>query len=94
MPTGFFFPRDVLDEIWDLIGSFSEGFPSYSPIWSCLSFLLLCNTINHGARKYAKKTIFSILELFLFFFLISFLLVVRETSRFRNESMYHSLVFI
>ena len=25
-----FFPRDVLDEIWDLIESISEGFPSYS----------------------------------------------------------------
>ena len=25
-----FFPRDVLDEIWDLIESVSEGFPSYS----------------------------------------------------------------
>ena len=25
-----FFPRDVLDEIWDLIESASEGFPSYS----------------------------------------------------------------
>ena len=24
------FPRDVLDEIWDLIESVSEGFPSYS----------------------------------------------------------------
>ena len=23
-----FFPRDVLDEIWDLNGSVSEGFPS------------------------------------------------------------------
>ena len=23
-----FFPRDVLDEIWDLIGSVSGGFPS------------------------------------------------------------------
>ena len=23
-----FFPRDVLDEIWDLIGSVSEGFPT------------------------------------------------------------------
>ena len=23
-----FFPRDVLDEIWDLIGSVSEGFPN------------------------------------------------------------------
>ena len=24
-----FFPRDVLDEIWDLVGSVSEGFPTY-----------------------------------------------------------------
>ena len=24
-----FFPRDVLDEIWDLIESVSEGFPIY-----------------------------------------------------------------
>ena len=26
----FFFPRDVFDEIWDLIESVSEGFPIYS----------------------------------------------------------------
>ena len=26
----FFIPRDVLDEIWDLIKSVSEGFPIYS----------------------------------------------------------------
>ena len=25
-----FFPRDVLDEIWDLVESVSEGFPTYS----------------------------------------------------------------
>ena len=25
-----FFPRDVLDEIWDLTESVSEGFPTYS----------------------------------------------------------------
>ena len=25
-----FFPRDVLDEILNLVGSVSEGFPSYS----------------------------------------------------------------
>ena len=29
-----FFPRDVLDEIWDLIESVSEGFPTYS----CVAF--------------------------------------------------------
>ena len=27
-----FFPLDVLDEIWDLIGSVSEGFLTYSSI--------------------------------------------------------------
>ena len=29
-----FFPRDVLDEILNLIGSVSEGFPSYSSLQS------------------------------------------------------------
>ena len=29
-----FFPRDVLDEIWDLIGSVSEGFPTYLSIFN------------------------------------------------------------
>ena len=34
------FPRDVLDEIWDLIESVSEGFPSYfSPSSKRLRFL-------------------------------------------------------
>ena len=28
-----FFSRDVLDEIWDLIESVSEGFLTYSYIW-------------------------------------------------------------
>ena len=31
-----FFPRDVLDEIWDLIESVSEGFPTYSCIVASL----------------------------------------------------------
>ena len=26
----YFFPRDALDEIWDLIESVSEGFSTYS----------------------------------------------------------------
>ena len=29
----FFFPRDVLDEIWDLVGSVSEGVPTYFFVW-------------------------------------------------------------
>ena len=27
-----FFPRDVLDEIWDLTEPVSEGFPTYSSV--------------------------------------------------------------
>ena len=33
-----FFPRDVLDEVLNLIESVSEDFPSYS----CLHFLIIC----------------------------------------------------
>ena len=29
-----FLPRDVLDEIWDLIESVSEGFPPYSWLYA------------------------------------------------------------
>ena len=39
----FFFPRDVLDEILDLIGSVPEGFPTYSGTVNNLSAgRLLC----------------------------------------------------
>ena len=31
-----FFPRDVLDEILNLIESVSEDFPSYSYLYSCM----------------------------------------------------------
>ena len=34
-----FFPRDVLDEVWDLIESISEGFPIYSSRGSCNDLL-------------------------------------------------------
>ena len=36
------FPRDVLDEIWDLIGSVSEGFPTY--FYFC--GIYLCKGVN------------------------------------------------
>ena len=36
-----FFPRDVLDEILNLIGSVSEGFPSYSLLYLGSVFLRL-----------------------------------------------------
>ena len=35
-----FFPRDVLDEILNLIESVSEDFPSYSSIWSKKAFMM------------------------------------------------------
>ena len=45
-----FFPRDVLHEIWDLIESVSEGFPTYSFSYG-LSFLfsLTFPSDRHGA---------------------------------------------
>ena len=58
-----FFPRDVLDEILNLIGSVSEGFPSYSLVYKFdYSFVedrfeklkcLLLKVRNHA--KYLKK---------------------------------------
>ena len=33
-----FFPLDVLDEIWDLIESVSEGFLTYSWLVGCFGF--------------------------------------------------------
>ena len=36
------FPRDVSDEIWDLIESVSEGFPSYSSIYIALHIMFIC----------------------------------------------------
>ena len=40
-----FFPRDVLDEILNLIGSVSEGFPSYSLLSVILLFVKICLSI-------------------------------------------------
>ena len=38
-----FFPRDVLDEILNLIGSVSEGFPSYSCSYTpFVPFMIFC----------------------------------------------------
>ena len=34
-----FFPRDVLDGVWDLIGSVSEGFPTY--FFTCTDLMQL-----------------------------------------------------
>ena len=48
-----FFPRDVLDEIWDLIGSVSEGFlPTYAYLAVAvfnLRDLLNCTTVGRAS---------------------------------------------
>ena len=42
-----FFPRDVLDEILNLIGSVSEGFPSYSFVTLIKTVLVTVLTRDH-----------------------------------------------
>ena len=46
-----FFPRDVLDEIWDVIGSVSEGFPTYSCSITVLSHKKLSRGKWYSVRK-------------------------------------------
>ena len=41
-----FFPLDVLDEVWDLIGSVSEGFLTYS-YWIQPLALSFCSDSKH-----------------------------------------------
>ena len=54
-----FFPQDVLDEIWDLIESVSERFPTYS----CSITVLNHEKLSRGKWYSVKKAIrpFSIL---------------------------------
>ena len=47
------FPRDVLDEIWDLIGSVSEGFPAYS--WSLRHRMIIHVDHGGGLNMYQEK---------------------------------------
>ena len=58
------FPRDVLDEIWDLIGSVSEGFPTYLFIGQKCSivqgskqeFIRVVSLINFSPRDFGQKS--------------------------------------
>ena len=50
-----FFPRDVLDEILNLIGSVSEGFPSYSFNKGGVKIKFLkCFNMKYGQRHSDK----------------------------------------
>ena len=54
-----FFPRDVLDEILNLIESVSEGFPSYSCICRPLPIYLRCmGTHPSFSTMFSKGSIF------------------------------------
>ena len=46
----FFFPRDVLDEILDLIESVSEGFPTYSNTIKC--FVPISAAAQSNSKNY------------------------------------------
>ena len=46
-----FFPRDVLDEIWDLVESVSEGFPTYFYSITVLSHEKLSSGKWYSVRK-------------------------------------------
>ena len=50
-----FFPRDVLDEILNLIGSVSEGFSSYS----CIRFV---SHFEHVAIAFCRDPLLSFLK--------------------------------
>ena len=58
-----FFPRDVLDEILNLIESVSEDFPSYSN--ECLENLVLIALISTVLRPLGKLLFITILSLML-----------------------------
>ena len=51
------FPLDVLDEIWDLIESVSEGFLIYSYDLSFVSesFCLICQDVSTEVAEYARR---------------------------------------
>ena len=56
-----FFPRDVLDEILNLIESVSEDFPSYSYLLTTLIFILWLIIMNPSliySQQTQKKIIF------------------------------------
>ena len=50
-----FFPQDVLDEIWDLIESVSEGFPTYSSKDHILYFSIFSKHIAMGGKQFQQK---------------------------------------
>ena len=52
-----FFPRGVLDEIWDIIESVSKGFPTYSSVAYIIT--------GHGQTKLNRVCCFHFVGVFL-----------------------------
>ena len=54
-----FFPLDVLDEIWDLIESVSEGFLTYSFVWEKVKIIYFfgnyCSLTSQSCLKHSAK---------------------------------------
>ena len=50
-----FFPQDVLDEIWDLIESVSEGFLTYSFIYICVNMQQKKKENKQTNKEYFSK---------------------------------------
>ena len=48
-----FFPLDVLDEIWDVTESISEGFLTYSFVWEQAKIIFFVETIAALGLKVA-----------------------------------------
>ena len=61
-----FFPRDVLDEILNLIGSVSEGFSSYS-------ITLKCNSLHYN--YFGKMCHYITLQLLYFLNVINYITI-------------------
>ena len=51
-----FFPLDVLDGIWDLIESFSEGFLTYSPVSKLITSNIGLFEVRGSARTFCHWT--------------------------------------
>ena len=67
-----FFPLDVLDGIWDLIESVSEGFLTYTSVsFDAMNFLKYCfvlNSLHHYSSKTRQLNMLLIIYLILYSF--------------------------
>ena len=91
------FPRDVLDEIWELIESVSEDFPTYFFKWCFFewrfsvferrnSFRVAGFVYSNGVISFYRLAFF----VFLFFHLASFRLFASKRRNLTNQPQYYA----